>query len=109
MLFLVYNKEFSVYFLLAHNRVSSSTLHKMWKRVKFTSDSDGNQDDINKTLCIKTNVIKTGPDRPVRPVGPGTGHSTGPGGSWNRAVPGTGQKSFKTVVNRIEPAEPVNR
>jgi hypothetical protein len=56
MLFLVYNKEFSVYFLLAHNRVSSSTLHKMWKRVKFTSDSDGNHDDINKTLCIKTNL-----------------------------------------------------
>jgi hypothetical protein len=51
-----------------------------------------------------SNVIKTGPDRPV---GPETGHSTGPGGSWNRAVPGTGQKSFKTVVNRIEPAEPV--
>ncbi|GER30777.1 zinc finger BED domain-containing protein 4 [Striga asiatica] len=31
-----------------------------------------------KKEALKTNVIKTGPDRPVRPVKPGTGQYTGP-------------------------------
>ncbi|MCI12996.1 hypothetical protein A2U01_0034108, partial [Trifolium medium] len=30
-------------------------------------------------INLKGNVLKFGPDRPVRPVRPGTGPSTGPG------------------------------
>jgi hypothetical protein len=48
----------------------------------------------------KINVVKTGPNRPVRP---GTGHSTDPGGSCKPEVHGTGQKSLKTGANRLEP------
>jgi hypothetical protein len=57
----------------------------------------------------KSNVVKTGPDRPVQPVRPGTGHSTGPIGCWKPLVHRTGKKALKTGANRCEPSEPVNR
>ena len=34
--------------------------------------------------CVKINVLKTGPDRQVRPVEPSTGQKTGPIQSKNR-------------------------
>ena len=40
--------------------------------------------------CIKTTVLKTGPDRPVRPVQPGTGSQSGPVNT-----PKTGQQPVK--------------
>ena len=37
-----------------------------------------------KNILVFINVLKTGPDRPVRPVEPSTGHKTGPVQSKNR-------------------------
>jgi hypothetical protein len=63
----------------------------------------------SKGIMVSRNVVKTGPDRPVRPVGPGTGHSTGPDRSCEPPDTGTAQKALKTALNRPEPVEPVNR
>ena len=46
-------------------------------------------------------VERTGPDRPVQPVGPGTGHSTGPELLQNRL-------SFQTGKNRYNPVGPAD-
>ncbi|MCI96925.1 hypothetical protein A2U01_0118225, partial [Trifolium medium] len=51
----------------------------------------------------------TGPDRPVQPVGPGTGPSTGPVNLLKPEVCRTGQRTGKTGENRYEPVRPVNR
>ena len=44
--------------------------------------------EIERTLRnmrkVTSNVLKTGPDRPVQPVEPSTGHKTGPVQSKNR-------------------------
>ena len=57
--------------------------------------------NINKTVL--TNVLKSGPDRPVGPVQPSTGHHSGPirsfGPDWDR----TGVEPFEPAV------QPVNR
>ena len=34
--------------------------------------------DLDNIEFVFSNVLKTGSDRPVRPVGPSTGHKTGP-------------------------------
>jgi hypothetical protein len=41
---------------------------------------------VAKMLVIETKVIKTGPDRPVQPVGPGTGPISGPDDHEYRSV-----------------------
>ena len=41
-------------------------------------------------LLVRTTVLKTGPDRPVRPVQPGTGSQSGPVNT-----PKTGQQPVK--------------
>ena len=52
---------------------------------------------------LLTNVLKTGPDRPVRPVRPPAGHRTGPVRSF-------GPDGDRTGVEPVEPAvQPVNR
>jgi hypothetical protein len=58
---------------------------------------------------VQTNVMKTGPDRPVRPVQPEPGPSTGPDRSTKPLVLKTANKPLQTGVNRGEPAKPVNR
>jgi hypothetical protein len=57
----------------------------------------------------QSNVVKTGPDRPVQPVGPETGPSTGPDKRTEPLVCRTAEKTVKTGMNRCEPDEPVNR
>ena len=52
-------------------------------------------DKITVICDLSTTVLKTGPDRPVRPVQPGTGSQSGP-----VKTPKTGQKPEKT---RVEP------
>jgi hypothetical protein len=53
--------------------------------------------DFTKPLSVVLpNVLKTGPDRPVRPVQPGTGPSTGPEGHAEPLVRKTGKKPEKS-------------
>jgi hypothetical protein len=48
--------------------------------------------NVNK----KTKVIKTGPDRPVEPVEPGTGHESGSASAQNRSA----NKPEENRINR---------
>ncbi|PNX69213.1 hypothetical protein L195_g064333 [Trifolium pratense] len=52
------------------------------------------------------NVVRTGPDRPVRSR---TEHNSGPGGCQEPAVCKTGKKPFGTGSNHPEPFKPLNR
>jgi hypothetical protein len=57
-------------------------------------------------------VVKTGPDRPVRPVGPGTGPASGPSRPQNRSAhepviepenwPKTGKNWKKPAIQNLD-------
>ena len=53
---------------------------------------------------MSSSVERTGPDRPVQPVQPGTGRSTGPEIMQNRFAGQTG----KNRSNPVDPVDPVN-
>ena len=57
-------------------------------------------------LNLSTNVLKTGPDRPVRPVEPSTGDLSG---SVQPNEPFYGQTGIKPVKPPVEPPNRSNR
>ena len=52
------------------------------------------------SLCVIVTVLKTGPDRPVRPVQPGTGSQSGPVNT-----PKTGQQLVKNRKTGQKPGK----